>query len=70
VGFLLGLKGIMCISFSFFFFFFSPVIPGGDTLDEEWVSWENFFFKNGHSALQKWKTRSPFSMNNFSILLK
>jgi len=41
LGFLLGLKGIMHISFSFGFFSLFPVISGGDTtLDAGWVSWE------------------------------
>jgi hypothetical protein len=70
VGFLLGLKvGIMRISFSFFLFLFFPVIPGDDTLDAQWVSWKGKKKFNGHWALQKWKTLSPFSMNNFSIIL-
>jgi len=45
------------------------VIPGDDTLDAQWVSWEEKKKLNGHWALQKWKTLSPFSMNNFSIIL-
>jgi hypothetical protein len=50
----------MRISFSFFLFLFFPVIPGDDTLDAQWVSWEE-------KKKIKWSLGFTKMENSFSI---